>query len=191
MMMTTASSAAARSPAPVFSRNPDAATRGPSRPRPRSEWPQARLDQLRALFDEGLSHLLIAGRMKVGKGVVSAKLARLGWVREATLSAAAPQPRVAPQLIIDPGRLRRLEFLGPRDCHWPVTEDAQGVQLFCGCPKAREIPYCPGHQAGAFRRPFGWERQVLEAGPRRPAMREGLGWDRFRNTPPADGRGAP
>eukprot|EP01030_Chromulinospumella_sphaerica_P029073 gene29073-29472_t len=85
----------------------------------RAEWPRERLDQLRTLFDAGLSHLLIAGRMGVAKGVISAKLARLGWRRGETLEAQA-RVRTAPPLIIEASRLRRLEDLGEDDCLWPV-----------------------------------------------------------------------
>ena len=49
--------------------------------RVRAEWPAERLSALRTLFDAGLSHLLIAGRMGVAKGVISAKLARLAVSR--------------------------------------------------------------------------------------------------------------
>jgi hypothetical protein len=185
-MMTHLSGAAEGSSAPmppaVFCSALPARNPGSRKGRPRTQWPQTRLDQLRTLFDQGLSHLLIAGRMGVGKGVVSAKIARLGWTRTATLEAVpvAPALWARPQPIFDPRRLKRLEALGARDCHWPMTEDAQGVQLFCGCAKAREVAYCRGHQARAFRRPFGWERQAAQpARDRRPAVGERLGWERF------------
>lgn len=144
----------------------------------RAEWPRERLQQLRLLFDAGLSHLLIAGRMGVAKGVVSAKLARLGWRRGETLEA---QARVygRPPLVIEPARMRRLEDLGEADCHWPVAEDARGVQLFCGCQReSRRGVYCEGHRQRAGRRVRAWERKALE--PRAPLRREATGWDRFQ-----------
>jgi hypothetical protein len=144
--------------------------------RKRAEWPRERLDQLRRLFDAGLSHLLIAGRMGVAKGVVSAKLARLGWRRGETLEALTPV-RTAPPLVVEASRMRRLEQLGEDDCHWPVAEDAWGVQLFCGCARAVSGVYCEGHRARSVRRPRAWERKAME--PRPPAIREGFGWERF------------
>ncbi len=156
------------------------ASRAPASQTPvrlRAEWPRERLDRLRVLFDAGLSHLLIAGRMGVAKGVISAKLARLGWRRGETLEAQAPVRR-APALVIEPGRARRLEDLGEADCHWPLSEDAYGVQLFCGCARATTGFYCEGHRARSVRRPRAWERQAME--PRPPVRREGMGWDRFK-----------
>ena len=144
----------------------------------RAEWPRKRLDQLRRLFDAGLSHLLIAGRMGVAKGVISGKLARLGWRRGETLEAQA-RVWTRPPLVIEPSRMRRLEDLGENDCHWPVAEDARGVQLFCGCQRmtGRGV-YCEGHQARAGRRMRAWERKALE--PRAPVRTEATGWDRFK-----------
>ena len=162
----------------------------PTRPvRPRSDWPAERLEALRALFDQGLSHLLIAGRMGVGKGVISAKIARLGWRRTATTAAQAPDRGLRPTPILDPSRIRRLEALGPRDCHWPTLEDEAGVQLFCGCDRSRDERYCPDHRALGVRRPRSWELAILEAATTRPPpVRQAYGWDRFAPRP--DGRQA-
>jgi len=157
----------------------------PARPvRPRSDWPAERLEALRALFDQGLSHLLIAGRMGVGKGVISAKIARLGWRRTATTAAQAPDRGLRPTPILDPSRMRRLEALGPRDCHWPTLEDEAGVQLFCGCDRSRDERYCPDHRALGVRRPRSWELAILEAATTRPPpVRQAYGWDRFAPRP--------
>ena len=146
--------------------------------RARAEWPRERVDQLRRLFDAGLSHLLIAGRMGVAKGVISGKIARLGWRRGETTEAATPM-RGAPPLVLEPARMRRLEDLGEDECLWPVGEDARGVQLFCGCRRggARGV-YCEGHRARSVRRPRAWERQAMQ--PRPVERREGMGWDRFK-----------
>lgn len=151
----------------------------------RAEWPRERLEQLRALFDAGLSHLLIAGRMGVAKGVISAKLARLGWRRGETLEAQVPT-RTALPLVVEASRMRRLEDLGDNDCHWPVAEDERGVQLFCGCARldgtggGKRPMYCEGHQARSVRRARAWERKAME--PRKVEVREGLGWERFKAT---------
>ncbi|MDH4385153.1 MAG: hypothetical protein QE280_06900 [Caulobacter sp.] len=163
----------------------------PARPvRSRSDWPAERLEALRALFDQGLSHLLIAGRMGVGKGVISAKIARLGWRRTATTAAQAPDRGLRPSPILDPARMRRLEALGPLACHWPLEEDEAGVQLFCGCDRSRNERYCPDHRALGVRRPRSWELAILEAATARPAQeRQAFGWDRFGPRP--EGRQAP
>ena len=163
----------------------------PARPvRPRSDWPAERLEALRLLFDQGLSHLLIAGRMGVGKGVISAKIARLGWRRTATMAARTPDRGLRPTPILDPARMRRLEALGPLDCHWPTVEDEAGVQLFCGCDRSRDERYCPDHRALGVRRPRSWELAILEAATTRPPpVRQAYGWDRFPPRP--EGRQAP
>lgn len=147
--------------------------------RARAEWPRERLDELRGLFDAGLSHLLIAGRMGVAKGVISGKIARLGWRRGETTEAVTPV-RSPPPLVLEPARMRRLEDLGVDDCLWPLGEDARGVQLFCGCKRAGAPGvYCEGHRARSVRRPRAWERQAMQ--PRAVERREGMGWDRFRD----------
>jgi len=143
--------------------------------RAHAAWPPERLTRLRDLFDEGLSHQLIAARMGVGKGVVSAKIARLGWRRGETVRTLREPP---PVVAFDPGRMRRLEDLGRRDCRWPTLFDAAGVQLFCGCPTAPRMTYCGAHQVRAHRRPRAWEREA--AAPRSPPPPpERFGWERF------------
>lgn len=160
--------------APPCARDPDDARQGPVRRQSRA-WPPERMARLRALFDEGLSHMLIAARMGVGKGVISAKIARLGWRRGETVRTLREPPPVVP---FDSGRVRRLEDLGRRDCRWPIMPDAAGVQLFCGCPAAPRRPYCGAHEARAHRRPRAWERDAaaLKAPPKPP---ERFGWERF------------
>lgn len=59
--------------------------------RQRGEWPSERLNRLKALFDDGLSHVLIAKAMGTTKSAISGKLHRLGWSREeTTISARRP-----------------------------------------------------------------------------------------------------
>jgi hypothetical protein len=147
--------------------------------RRRAEWPRERLAQLRGLFEGELTHQAIAQRMGLAKGAVSAKIARLGWRRGETRPVVA---EAAPAPAIDAPRFKRLEALGPGECHWPTLEDAQGVQLFCGCRRADRSFYCAGHLGRAHRRPRVWERQALEPA-RRPPPREGFGWDRFADRP--------
>ena len=83
----------------------------------------------------------------------------------------APPPSPAP-------RFRRLEALGANACHWPTVEDAEGVQLFCGCRRTAGAVYCAGHQGRAYRRPRVWEQRILEPAAKAPP-KPGLGWDRF------------
>ncbi|NBB17458.1 hypothetical protein GVN21_19025 [Caulobacter sp. SLTY] len=150
-------------------------------PARRPQWPSDRLAQLRGLFEGDLTHQAIAERMGLAKGAVSAKISRLGWRRGETVTPAA-MPAVATELIPETGRFKRLEALKAGECHWPTVEDAQGVQLFCGCRRADASSYCAGHLSRAHRRPRPWERQALEPA-RRPPPKEGLGWDRFADHP--------
>ena len=138
-----------------------------------ANWPPERLAELRRLFEGDLSHQAIADRMGVAKGVVSAKIARLNWRRRETARLAGGQGPGQESL-----RFKRLEALGPQDCHWPTTEDADGIQLFCACRRTAGALYCKGHQARAHRRPKAWERQAIEPARGSPP-RTGLGWDRF------------
>lgn len=189
MLMSPVSGAAGRARAPA--RHP-VSTPGPAaRSRQRVEWPPERLARLRALFEQGLSHALIAGRMGAARGAISGKIARLGWRRGETAVSLGPASQVqaapAPP-VLDPARMKRLEQLAARECHWPTLEDADGVQLFCGCRRPGGQRYCPGHQARAFRAAVGWERRAVEPADRRAPPREGLGWERFGE---AAGRAAP
>lgn len=138
--------------------------------RQRSEWPRARLTRLKTLFEAGLSHQSIARRMGLGKGRVSAKIARLGWSRAAP--PAVGRPAAGPPLGL------RLEQLAEDGCRWPVDEDTRGTMLFCGCAQGHGSPYCPGHQARSRRRPFQWERRAMEPA-RPPAEPKATGWERF------------
>lgn len=132
----------------------------------RVEWPPERLQALRGLFDEGLSHLLIARSMGVDKGVVSAKLARLGWRRAATTDSV-PAYRtstlaIRAMLADTLGNGVRLEDLGERECHWPTFKDAAGHQLFCAHAKMPGSVYCEGHAPRGSRKPRQYEDERLE-----------------------------
>lgn len=123
------------------------------------DWPDAKIVQLRLLFDAGLTHALIAGTMEISKGAVSAKIGRLGWTR--IENRPPPPKRIKP--LIDARKAVRIEALGADDCRWPLTVDRHGVQLFCGAHRTTGGSYyCAGHEARAHRKPWQWEEAITD-----------------------------
>jgi len=131
----------------------------PAETRRRSDWPEARVATMRSLFDEGLSHELIARKMGVSKGTVSAKIDRLGWVRSATIVALRPD-RTATIALAEARRARlsaerqaeevtigfTLLELPDWACRWPLGL-SMGQRTFCGCPRGEGLKsYCQTHE---------------------------------------------
>lgn len=112
--------------------------------RPRSAWPPERVAELTRLWADGLSHGAIARAMRLNKGVVSAKLDRLGLSRPKPLvdgrSNTARRPRVLLQEPIGRG-VPLLEVTG---CKWPAAT-VGGQHLFCDAEPDGTRCYCPAH----------------------------------------------
>lgn len=141
------------------------------------EWTEERVETTRGMFADRLSASQIAQRLGVSRNAVCGKLARMGLTRapDQYLSSANKKPRVPTGSLafkvihsikrkqaeagieprpfvcrdfsdIAPRHLDLLE-LEPNDCRYPSGD---GPFVFCGHPRRKGTPYCPGHCAVAF-----------------------------------------
>ena len=118
-------------------------------------WTPERVEQLRQLWDEGLTTAEIGKRIGVSKNAVVGKAHRLelpsrpspirrGVVRRAPRPAAkAPAaPRPAPRSLPISRSGRR--------CQWPIGHPGEPDFHFCGDPAVEGKPYCGDHYAMAY-----------------------------------------
>ena len=102
------------------------------------EWTEARVDELKRLWEDGLSASQIAERLgDITRNAVIGKAHRLGL-------SARPSP------------IKRvnLPLAGPHErmCQWPIGNPRDADFRFCGHVAAVDRPYCDEHCAVAYRR---------------------------------------
>jgi GcrA cell cycle regulator len=143
-------------------------------------WTTHRIEQLKRLFDEGLTCSQIAREIDVTRNAVIGKLSRLGLNRPANdagyrrlsppravttrqsqvrtlrmmhaeMEAAAVGVTVADETISDARRCSLLE-LSAESCRWPLGRPGADDFAFCGNAPVDGLPYCPGHARMAYRR---------------------------------------
>lgn len=135
-------------------------------------WSTERVDSLRQLFAEGLSHRQIALLWNVTKGTISGKAGRMGLSktpdgRQASqiggnghLRTQAPRPRKPPPApILAPMdttvRYLALPELTASTCHWPIDmhpmHECDAFAAFCGADVRSGRNYCDEHHAAAIR----------------------------------------
>ena len=134
----------------------------------KSKW-AARIDELRALAERGLSAAQIAEAMGATKNQIIGACHRLGVrltykappkpkvVRETRARTRnvthAPRVRVAP-FVVKPRRRSRpvtLMQLEPQHCRWPIGDPREKSFRFCGDERKDEHPYCGAHFRVAYR----------------------------------------
>jgi GcrA cell cycle regulator len=129
------------------------------------EWPQERVDQLKALFDKGLSYSLIAEEMGLTKGAISGKADRLGWQRQAHARATrrgsglirrgrvAGQVRsIAPPVPpppVDATHARPWLTRAFGECAYPIA--GEGADTLSCCAPTLGKTYCLAHAAIMYR----------------------------------------
>lgn len=102
------------------------------------EWTEARVDQLKRLWEEGLSASHIASQLgDVTRNAVIGKAHRLGLS-----SRPSPIKRTG---LPTPGGSERM-------CQWPIGNPRDPDFRFCGNAAAPDRPYCEDHCAVAYRR---------------------------------------
>jgi GcrA cell cycle regulator len=102
-------------------------------------WTQERIEQLKLLWDEGVTTAEIGRRIGVSKNAVIGKVHRIGLVPRIVKEAAAPRRNV-------------FDFTGPV-CMWPIGHPNDADFHFCGGRPAAGKPYCAEHAAKAYVRP--------------------------------------
>lgn len=143
-------------------------------------WTPHRVEQLKRLFDEGLTCSQIAREIDVTRNAVIGKLSRLGLNRPANdagyrrpstprsastrqsqvrtlrmmhaeMAAAAASVAVVDETISVARRCSLLE-LNAESCRWPLGRPGADDFAFCGNAPVDGLPYCPGHARLAYRR---------------------------------------
>lgn len=140
------------------------------------EWTSNAIDQLRALWAEGLSTAEIGRRMGVTKNAIVGKAHRLDLparpspIRKETLGGIPAAPRSKPAAREAPQAARRVVAQAPaaaapsvaaavhpfprppslRSCCWPIGEPGTRDFRFCSAEADPGKPYCAAHVAVAY-----------------------------------------
>jgi GcrA cell cycle regulator len=102
-------------------------------------WTSERIEELKALWDEGVTTAEIGRRIGVTKNAVIGKVHRIGLVPRVVTERPAPRRNV-------------FDFIGPV-CMWPIGHPTDEDFHFCGGRPAAGRPYCSEHSAVAYIRP--------------------------------------
>jgi GcrA cell cycle regulator len=113
-----------------------------------SVWTQERVEQLGALWSEGLSTAEIGRRLGLTKNAVVGKAHRLCLPpRPSPVKfRPAPEPEVRPTVVIDFPK-------GGTGCLWPHGHPGEKGFHFCGDRQLTGKPYCAEHAAIAYVKP--------------------------------------
>lgn len=143
-----------------------------------ANWTDDRVEQLKALWTDGLSASQIARTIGgVTRNAVIGKVHRLGLTgraapaqpehprlpaapRAAVRPAAAPQPQTEEEPIaLDDGNFATVLTITDHMCRWPIGDPSDGEFHFCGRKVKAGSPYCEAHARKAYQ-------------PQQPARRE-------------------
>lgn len=143
-------------------------------------WTAERIETLKAMWADGMTVTLIAGRFGVDRGAISGKLDRLGLLGGRTLAARQKrlrsiEPEQRPKLrqkaceqasssklteecpagaadepAMISGVVEAFLALEPQHCRWPYGEPREAGFRFCGQRKLSGLPYCEAHQKMAI-----------------------------------------
>lgn len=102
-------------------------------------WTPERLEQLKLLWEEGVTTAEIGRRIGVSKNAVIGKVHRIGLVPRIVKEAPPPKRNV-------------FDFAGPV-CMWPIGHPTDEDFRFCGGRPVAGKPYCTEHAAVAYVRP--------------------------------------
>lgn len=102
-------------------------------------WTAERIDQLKLLWEEGVTTAEIGRRIGVSKNAVVGKVHRIGLLPRVVKEAPPPRRNV-------------FDFAGPA-CMWPIGHPTDDDFHFCGGRPSAGKPYCAEHAAKAYIRP--------------------------------------
>ncbi len=132
-------------------------------------WTEERVEQLKALWTEGLSASQIARVLGgVTRNAVIGKVHRLGLARRAGLTrserprlssshrSVARAPAVEPEIVeedpivLDDGSFATVLTINDRMCLWPIGDPSKNEFHFCGRNPKAGSPYCEAHARKAY-----------------------------------------
>lgn len=132
-------------------------------------WTDERVEQLKALWTEGLSASQIARVLGgVTRNAVIGKVHRLGLAgratparaerprtsapRRAVMRIAAPEPQIIEEdpIKMDDGNFVTVLTINDRMCRWPIGDPAENEFHFCGRKPKLGSPYCEAHARKAY-----------------------------------------
>ena len=141
-------------------------------------WTDERVEQLKALWTEGLSASQIARVLGgVTRNAVIGKVHRLGLAGRAGparserprnishksgVRVAAPAPEIAEEdpITLDDGQFATVLTINDRMCRWPIGDPAENEFHFCGRKPKSGTPYCEAHARKAYQPPAARQRRV-------------------------------
>lgn len=115
-------------------------------------WTDERIEQLKALWADGLTTGEIGKQLGVSKNAVVGKAHRLGLKgRPSPIKRAAKPPRKAAPKAKEPEqKIRSVVDLSAHTCRWPIGDPKEPGFHFCGAPSMSSKPYCREHAAIAY-----------------------------------------
>ncbi len=131
-------------------------------------WTDERVEQLKALWTEGLSASQIARALGgVTRNAVIGKVHRLGLAGRAgparaerprsmssrsVVRIAAPEPEIIEEdpVVLEDGKFATVLTINDRMCRWPIGDPAENEFHFCGRNPKAGSPYCEAHARKAY-----------------------------------------
>jgi GcrA cell cycle regulator len=134
-------------------------------------WTEERVEQLKALWTEGLSASQIARVLGgVTRNAVIGKVHRLGLAGRAgparserprsvahksVVRIAQPEPPIVEEdpIILEDGSFATVLTINDRMCRWPIGDPSENEFHFCGRKPKSGSPYCEAHARKAYQPP--------------------------------------
>ncbi len=130
-------------------------------------WTDERVEQLKGLWNEGLSASQIARALGgVSRNAVIGKVHRLGLAgralpakidrpraqRRTAIHNAAPPPEIIEEepIKLEDGNFATVLTISDRMCRWPIGDPSESEFHFCGRKPRTGSPYCEAHARKAY-----------------------------------------
>ncbi len=119
-------------------------------------WTDEQIEELKRLWNEGLSTAEIGRALNVSKNAVVGKSHRLSLKPRPSPIAGKKEDVAAPKKAVKAAPKKEQERvgdvidLGPNMCRWPFGDPGDSDFHFCGRLTTPSKPYCPEHCAVAY-----------------------------------------